>query len=96
MSTEQLGVYAGIVLSLLFSYVPGLSDWYAALSGTYKRLLMLGLLAVVAGGALAVSCLGVKPLVTCDEVGMVSLVETFIAAAIANQATYTLSPNKPQ
>jgi hypothetical protein len=47
ISSEELCVAAGLLLSLGFSYVPGLSEWFAALAPTYKRLLMLaGLLLV--------------------------------------------------
>ncbi len=39
MTVEQLGAIAGVILSLLFSYVPGLSDWFSALPATTKRLI---------------------------------------------------------
>ena len=41
MTSEQLAIAAGILLSLAFNYIPGLNDWYQALEGTYKRLIML-------------------------------------------------------
>lgn len=49
MSAEQLGIYGGIVISLGFSYVPKLKDWFDKLSPDYKRLVMLGSLAAIAG-----------------------------------------------
>ncbi len=94
MSAEQLALVAGAILSLLFSYAPGLSDWYGALDSTYKRLVMLVLLIAVAGGVLALSCGDVVSYVTCDKAGILGLVNALIAAAIANQATFTLSPQK--
>ena len=94
MDEKMLAMYAGVVLSLLFSYVPGLSDWYAKLSGTYKRLVMLGLLFVVAAGAFGLSCAGVLATVACTQSGLMGIVEAFIAAAIANQAAFTLTPQK--
>jgi len=54
MTTTLLSSIAGSLLSLLFSYLPGLSDWYAQLGvnpddgGTRKRLLMLALLCLTA------------------------------------------------
>ena len=50
---------AGVILSLLFSYVPGLNTWFAALDPTYKRLLMAGLIIVVGVGVVTLSCANV-------------------------------------
>jgi len=52
MSAQLLSAVAGVLLSLLFSYIPGASDWFAALDGTRKRLVMLGALVLVAAGSL--------------------------------------------
>ena len=95
MSAEQLAALAGLILSLLFSYVPGLSDWYEPLEQTKKRLIMLGLLVVVAAGVYGLSC-GPTNLqfVTCDKAGVMALISAFITAMVANQATYELSPRK--
>ena len=49
MTAEELASIAGIVLSLLFSYIPGLKDAYDGLDGDYKRLVMGLSLVVVAG-----------------------------------------------
>lgn len=94
MSAEQLAAIAGAILSLLFSYVPGLSDWYGALESTQKRLLMAALLLLVAAGVFGASCGGIWTAVTCDKAGALGLVNALIAALVANQATYTLSPQK--
>jgi len=92
MTGQQLAVVAGIVLSLLFSYVPGLQAWYSAKDSQTKSLIMLGAVLLVAAGALGVSCAGWWPIVTCDKLGTKSLIEAFVAAMIANQATYLVSP----
>jgi hypothetical protein len=92
MSSELLASIAGITLSLLFSYIPGLSTWYATLTGQYKSLLMAGLLLVTAAAIFGLSCANVAAYVTCDQAGAISLVKIFIAALIANQATYAISP----
>ncbi len=92
MNAEFLSMIAGILLSLLFSYVPGASDWYGALDGVHKRLVMLGLLFIATAGAFALSCAGIYDFATCDQAGAVQAFEAFIAAVIANQATYLISP----
>lgn len=94
MSSEQLGALAGLILSLAFSYVPGLSDKFATLESTTKRLIMAGLLLLVAGGAFGLSCANVINAIECTQAGALSLINTFVAALVANQATYLISPQK--
>lgn len=91
MTSEKLAELAGVVLSLAFSYVPGLKEKYEALSGIYKRLVMVGCLVVVAGAVFGLSCAGILSDVVCSEAGAIGLVRVFIAALIANQATYLLA-----
>ena len=93
ISSEMLVGVAGVVLSLLFSYIPGLRVWYAALKSEFKQLLMLGLLIVVSGAIFALGCYDILSTgIACDKYGAISLVWMFIAALVANQATYAISP----
>lgn len=92
MSAELLASLAGVLLSLLFSYIPKLSEWFAVLDGVYKRLIMAGLLLIVASATFGLSCAGVISAVTCDQPGAIGLVTAFLAALIANQSIYTISP----
>ena len=92
MSSELLIVIAGVVLSLAFSYIPGLRDWFDPLWPNQKRFVMLGVLLISAGGVFALACFGKYDLVTCDMSGAWNLLEYFVAAAIANQTAYQLSP----
>jgi hypothetical protein len=95
MTGPQLSALAGIVLSLLFSYVPQLQAWYSAKDSKTQSLIMLGMLVLVAVGVYGISCLAWWPgltAITCDKQGIKDLIEAFVAALIANQATYTISP----
>lgn len=96
MSAEFLALYAGSILSLLFSYVPGLSTWFDGLKSEVKRLVMLGLLLVVAVGVVALACAGYASdlglSITCDRPGIAAVAQAFILALIANQATYQITP----
>jgi len=94
MTSEQLAAIAGVILSLSFSYIPKLSDWFHALEPTMKRLIMAGLLLAVAAGAYGLSCGAVITAVTCDKSGAMGLVMAFIAALVANQAAFAISPRK--
>jgi hypothetical protein len=106
MSAELLSTIAGAILSLLFSYVPGLSGWYQKLGengtgldgGTARRLIMLGLLVLTAAGAYGLSCSGWGSnfgfALTCDQPGIVGLLQGLVLAVMANQSTYSLTPRK--
>lgn len=97
MTAQVLAAAAGILVSLMFSYLPGVADWYAAQDGTHKRLIMLGALAAVAGAVFGLSCLGIAQvgganLPACTVTGLQGLLEALVAALVANQAAYLISP----
>lgn len=91
MEGNLLMSVAGVMLALGFGYIPGLKDWFAGLDGTRKALVMALLLLVAAVGAFGLSCWGPYTFATCDEAGAWELVELFIAALVANQATYQIA-----
>lgn len=98
MTTNQLTSIAAVILSLAFSYLPGLSGWYEALRSEAKRLTMLGLLVLVAAGVFSLACagfglsLGIS--LVCDSQGAFGLLQTLIMALVANQATYLITVKK--
>ena len=92
MDATLLASIAGIVLSLAFSYIPKLDTWYVVQDGKLKRLIMLGVLLIVALAAFGLSCADLWATVTCDKAGAMGLVEAFIMAALANQGAYLFSP----
>lgn len=101
MTADLLSSVSGVVLSLLFSYLPGLSAWYGGLTGGKKRLIMLGMLALVAGGMYALDCGGLLVKIVPDMAGMcsatdgwVQVLRAFVLAMIANQSAFALSPQK--
>ena len=100
MTVELLSAIAGIVLSLAFSYIPGLNTKFAAMSDQYKKLSMLGMLALVAGVTFGLTCTKYGAMIgiplTCDETGAIELVRILIAAAVANQAMYKLTPQRQE
>jgi hypothetical protein len=92
---EDICMAAGVLLSVGFSYVPGLNERFSALSPTQKRLVMLAMLTLVTGGVFALSCLDALIVlggVACDRTGAWGLIRALVLAAIANQSTYALSP----
>ena len=97
MSPETLSAIAAALLSLLFSYVPGFKTWYQPLTPAVKRLVMLILLALIALVSFALACGGatLNPKLTCDQGGLLTLIQSLLAALAANQATFLITP-KPE
>jgi hypothetical protein len=100
MTPEILSGAAAILLSLIFSYVPGLNTWYAALKSEWKSLIMLGLLFVIAGVAFGLACAGwledlTGLIITCDKPGILGLLRTFVIAVVVNAGMYIVSPETP-
>jgi len=92
MTAEELSGIAGVVLSLGFSYIPGLSGWYEGLGADLKRVLMGAMLLVVAVAIFGLSCGGVVNVVECSQPGALGLIKILIAALVANQGTFLISP----
>jgi len=89
MTSTELSALAGVVLSLLVSYLPGLREKFAAQTPTTKSLVMAILLVLVAAGALFYKCnLGLE----CVTANWHDYAIALFAALVANQATYTISP----
>jgi hypothetical protein len=57
---------------------------------------MLGLLIFVSAGAIGLACAGLGEVfgvkLACDEVGLTQLAKALIAAIVANQGVYAISP----
>lgn len=102
ITPEVLTAIAGVVLSLLFSYVPGLNVWFDSLGAgkgpdgadedTPKQLFMAGLLLVVCLAIFGLSCWGVMAAVSCDRPGLIGLVWVYILALMSNQGIHRISP----
>ena len=86
------GAVLGVVISLLFEYVPGFSAWYNGLEDNYQRLVMLGVLALIVGGAFALSCAGWESFYACDQLGAKDAVYAFVGALVGSQGAYLISP----
>jgi hypothetical protein len=98
MTPDILTGAAAIVLSLIFSYIPGLNTWFAALQKEAKQLIMLGLIVIVAGASYGLACAGVFVDLTgiplsCDQAGVLGLLRAVVVAIVANQSAYLVSPN---
>lgn len=95
MTAEILASLVGSVLSLVFSYTPGLKAKFDALSTDYKRLVMGGAIIAVSLVVFGVSCAGYGAqfgfAVACDADGAIGLTKIVVAALVANQATFQIT-----
>ena len=86
MSVELISMLAGIVISLALEFIPGVEGWYNKFSPQQKRLVMLGALFLVVGGAFGLSCANLIAIFVCSTAGAWEAVVAFIAALVANQS----------
>jgi hypothetical protein len=91
MTAESLSALVGVVLSLVFSYVPGVKDWFEGLQSGSKQALM-GLFLIGASVAVyALACAGVYEGVVCDQAGAIEFFKVLVAALMANQSVYLIT-----
>ncbi len=91
ITAESLALVTGAILSLCFSYIPGLKDWFDPLENKYKQAIMGGLLIVVAFAIYGLSCASVLNYFTCDKTGLMQVINILVMALIANQSVYLIT-----
>jgi len=95
-TSQDLSAVAGIIISLVLTYVPKVKTWYNGLTGDEKRLVLLVILAIVSVGIFGLSCAGwgedIGIVVECSAQGAFGLLKIFFEAVIASQVTYWAAP----
>ena len=95
MNAEQLAMVSGVVLSLGFSYIPGLKGWFEKFEGDQKRLGMLIVLLLTSLGIFGLACTGRFDLTVVFSIdGAIDIAEIFGLSANANQTAYQLTPKE--
>jgi hypothetical protein len=89
LTPQILSAIVGVIISLLFTLIPGLQKWYDGL-GQYKGLFMVGLMVVVGLVIFGLSCIPSFPLpmLTCDIAGIWELLVLIASAIVGNQMAY--------
>jgi hypothetical protein len=90
LTPEFLGGAAGVLLSVLFAYAPGVKPWFDALTGVKKRLVLFGAMLLVSVAIFALGCMRGAFGLTCDGDSAFRVVYILTAAVIANQTAYTV------
>jgi len=91
MTATELSAIAGVVLSLVFSYIPGVKNWFDGLESVFKQAVMGGVLIFVTGVIFGLACYGVIVAVECTQAGALGLIMALIAALAGNQSTYLIT-----
>ncbi len=97
MSPEILSAAAGVVISLLFKFVPRLNKWFAVKEKETQQSIMLGILFLVALAAFGLACANILNdlfgvALTCDKSGGIVLARSLILAVVTNQSVYAITP----
>lgn len=93
MTVAQLvAALAGLALSIAFSWVPRLKDWYDAQSATGKRGVMILATVMAALLVFALGCAGVVQGVDCSSQGARDLATLVLYAVVTNQTAYSILP----
>ena len=91
MLPEEVIYLASAILALALEYLPPFAGWYGQLSEGYKRLVMVGLIAGVVGGAFGLSCAGMLSVWVCSWAGAFAAVKVFLLAIGVNQGVHFIS-----
>lgn len=93
-TSESLALIIGSVVSLLFSYFPGLNTWFAAKEDSTKRLIMVGLMVVTSAAIFGLGCANILNMdgFVCGQESILQFVSILISSIIANQGVYKISP----
>lgn len=96
-----LAAILGTVLSLLFTFVPQLKDWFEKLDSRSKSQIMAFSLLIIGAAVTGLSCAGFITAVVCTQTGVWTFITTTLLNAVlalnSNQATYLITKSfKPQ
>lgn len=93
---ELIVAAAGLILAIIFDFVPGAKAWFDTKSVEMKRLINAGILLVVVLGVFGFNCLGWAgglgiPAIGCDEPGALFAVQLFVTAVFFNYGTHAIA-----
>jgi len=94
LNADLLAAVAGMVISLVCSYVPGIAPRWEKLSGEWKRMIMAIMLIVIAVVIVALSCAGILQGVECSQKGIWAVLSALFSALVVNQSIYALAGKK--
>jgi hypothetical protein len=90
MTSDKLAALVGVLISLLFAYLPGLKSWFNKQSSEAKGGITAGVTVLAALAVYGLSCAGwfTQLGVTCSQGGFQQLVTIIIGALVGMGGTY--------
>jgi hypothetical protein len=96
LTAEMITGFAGVIVSLVFSYFPVLREKFAGLTSEAKSGVMLGIMAAVTASVTALNYYGILDAgISFEGRWLPHVIWVFVVAVIGNQATYNVSPVAP-
>lgn len=94
LTAEKIALWAGVFVSWLLSFFPGLNTWYASKTEDFKKLFMIGVLTIVVVGLYALMCFGILTItdMTCSTDSFVAITYMWILAIASNQSIHRIMP----
>lgn len=93
VSAELIAGVAGVIVTLLFKYFPGLNTWFAKKTENVKQLWMLIIMVIVSAGVFGGGCIDLfKINIACSLDGGWQLVGILITGIVANQGVFKILP----
>lgn len=96
LTPEVISGTAGVALSLLLAYVPGLNAAWAKLSGDVKRAVLGVLLVLVAAGALAYHCQDAPNFAACAQGNWLEFAKALFIALVGASGSFVFVAEKQQ
>lgn len=96
LTPDLIAMVAGLLLALIFDFVPKAKAWFDTKSVEGKRLINAGILFAVVVFIFGFNCLGWAsgfhiPAVACTQEGALLMVQLFVLALGVNYSTHAIS-----
>jgi hypothetical protein len=90
MTSDKLAALVGLIISLLFAYLPGLKSWFEKQGSEFKAGLTAAITVIAALAIYGLSCANWFPElgVTCTKAGLQQLVSVVIGALVGMAGGY--------
>ena len=96
LTPDLIVMLAGVLLALIFDFIPKAKAWFDMKSVEGKRLINAGILLVVVGAIFGFNCLGWGaglgiPAVVCTQEGALFMVQLFVLGIGMNYGTHAVA-----
>lgn len=95
MNSNELSLLLGTALSLVFTFVPSLRDWYEQLEPKQRAQVMSIGIIIISIGVVSASCAGLDSSISCTRDGVIGFAKGAVVNALlalaSNQTAHALT-----